>query len=737
MEPFRPDPAKSRAVLVGVSTYQDGENYPALPAAEANVRRLGQLLADPDYWGLPAGHCVELVNPGSAELVLDAVYEAKTRAADTVVFYYTGHGSGIEDDLVLTLPRTMYARRRYQGVRYGQISDLLREEGSRNEVVMLDCCYSGLAHTMADPGSHLQAQIGRMPRSTYVLTSSPRDSVSFAPPGATYTAFTGQLLGCLEAGLTDSGEHLRFSDVFRALTVRLRAARFPAPQQSAGGVGTDLAIVRNRSWRGAPTEATAPTDPAGHPTLAPIEAARRPASDDEASGAVFVAERIGRTLGPHGRPVQLVDAHGAEQFPMDALDVAALTHLPTPAQERGVRRIRDLLHRCRTELSDGAGTSALIAASLMDGARSLTALPSTLATGLRVFAGTVTAALLANSRPALADDLADLAVGLTGDPALAPEIRELARLGIPQSLVLHEVGPEGYAVVLPGPLLVPARIVWPEKPVRVPLANPVIAMVAGRLKDQMIGSLRRHAGGAPLVILAERIALTVLGGLRVEATQLLARREAGESGLIVAQLGEDVALRADLGALVGAQPVVGMAGTVLAGRAAECRVDGPGLIIKEPAGDADRIGWALSAAAGALAEARDAEARAEAKARIGRLGCVAPGLRIGEAPASPSYADLRRWNRLRRLPAVLRAAAVGGVIPEGCAALEAVGATLDAHDPLAVVARRALSAPAAALRANARGADPVPLCAATETLVGAVHLAFEATARHLEERAQD
>ncbi|MDQ0913520.1 hypothetical protein QFZ32_009250 [Streptomyces canus] len=56
-----PDPARSRAVLIGMDTYVHLE---ALPAVRNNVARLAELLMDRGLWGLPPEHCVVLNNPG-------------------------------------------------------------------------------------------------------------------------------------------------------------------------------------------------------------------------------------------------------------------------------------------------------------------------------------------------------------------------------------------------------------------------------------------------------------------------------------------------------------------------------------------------------------------------------------------------------------------------------------------------------------------------------------------------
>ncbi|MEV5341962.1 caspase family protein [Streptomyces sp. NPDC052676] len=99
-----PDPSASRAVLIGVDTYDDLAD---LPAVANNVERLAALLTADDVWGLPPRHLTVLTNPTSKDDVLDAVHTAATEAEDALLFYFAGHGLlTVDADLRLALPHT-------------------------------------------------------------------------------------------------------------------------------------------------------------------------------------------------------------------------------------------------------------------------------------------------------------------------------------------------------------------------------------------------------------------------------------------------------------------------------------------------------------------------------------------------------------------------------------------------------------------------------------------------------
>ncbi|MGX1130453.1 hypothetical protein RKD49_002643 [Streptomyces glaucescens] len=241
-----PDPAASRAVIIGVDTYQNLED---LPAVANNIERLAALLTAEDLWGLPPEHLTVLSNPAGKDEVLDAVHTAATEAEDALLLYFAGHGLLSADaDLRLALPHTD-AERLYRGVAYDDVRDLIVQTGrALARVVILDCCYSGSALT-----GYMGAASGianrTMAEGTYVMTSSAETKPAMAPPGEKYTAFTGELLSVIEEGVPGGPDPLRMDVLFAEVRDRLAARTgIPAPQQRARNAGHAIALVRNR-WQ--------------------------------------------------------------------------------------------------------------------------------------------------------------------------------------------------------------------------------------------------------------------------------------------------------------------------------------------------------------------------------------------------------------------------------------------------------------------------------------------------------
>ncbi|WP_371614990.1 caspase family protein [Streptomyces sp. NBC_00454] len=239
-----PDPAASRAVLIGTAGYR---YLPGLPTVEANVRDLAAELCDATVWGLPEQHCTSVLDPEHPADLLDAVHRAGDEATDTLLVYFAGHGmrDTETDDLYLAL----HGSRQnvgYTAVGYQHLRSALRDSQAQRKVVLLDCCFSGRAARMLAGEEDALAEQAAV-EGAYVLTASPRDRAALAPDGERHTAFTGELLRILRDGIPDGPELIDLDTLCRTLEARLRSKNRPLPQHATeGGVGR-LKLVRNRA----------------------------------------------------------------------------------------------------------------------------------------------------------------------------------------------------------------------------------------------------------------------------------------------------------------------------------------------------------------------------------------------------------------------------------------------------------------------------------------------------------
>lgn len=239
----------SRVVLIGASQFTDPA-LSRLPAVRDNLTGLAECLQNPQLWGLPAERCVQVSDPSSVDALIDPIHEAATQATDTLIIYYAGHGLLDHDtnELLLAVVGTRLGRT-HTAVPYEYVRRDVSLSRASRRVVILDCCYSGKAlGAMAAATSVVadQASIA----GTYVLASTPPHRPALSPPGAQYTAFTGEFISVLVNGLADASEFLTMDMIYNRL---LHAARsgpnpLPEPQKRGGNTVGDLALVRNRLW---------------------------------------------------------------------------------------------------------------------------------------------------------------------------------------------------------------------------------------------------------------------------------------------------------------------------------------------------------------------------------------------------------------------------------------------------------------------------------------------------------
>jgi actin-like ATPase involved in cell morphogenesis len=243
--PALPDPRRSRAVLIGASTYNHLEN---LPAVRNNLTALRSVLIDPALGGLPADGCTILKEPRSPVDLYRSLRREATATEDMLLVYFAGHGrTGARNELFLCLPDSNPDELSFTALSYEQLRIAVADSQARKKVVVLDCCFSGRALAdLAGDEETITGQVGI--EGTYILTATPRNAVALAPPGARYTAFTGTLLELLHTGIPGGPELLTFAAIFPTLKYTLISRQFPKPCQQGTDTITHLALTRNAAY---------------------------------------------------------------------------------------------------------------------------------------------------------------------------------------------------------------------------------------------------------------------------------------------------------------------------------------------------------------------------------------------------------------------------------------------------------------------------------------------------------
>jgi hypothetical protein len=239
-QPQFPDPARSRAVLIGSSHFTAADpDLPGIPAVQANLTGLRRALTHPAAGVFRPEFCRSLANPANADEVGSALSDMAATATDLLLVYYTGHGIlGDLGRLHLALPNTNRDRLRWTAIPFEVLRDEIAASGATARVLVLDCCFSGRAITaMADTSSLLSSQFDLA--GTYTLTATPANAPAHAPCGDRYTAFTGAFLHALEGTTT-----LTLDQIYAAIDRDLAARHLPRPQRRAVNAGGDLALCR-------------------------------------------------------------------------------------------------------------------------------------------------------------------------------------------------------------------------------------------------------------------------------------------------------------------------------------------------------------------------------------------------------------------------------------------------------------------------------------------------------------
>ncbi|WP_084216300.1 caspase, EACC1-associated type [Pseudonocardia spinosispora] len=246
-----PDRPRSRAVLIGTSTYQDHRRLPSLPAVANNLSDLRAALTDRDLGSFDAKYCTLIENPSDQREVATSLADIAATADDALLVYYSGHGvlGSPEHNLNLGLTTTDIDRPEYSSLPFHWVRNELLRSRAKTKVLILECCFSGRAidDVMGDPESLVLGQTSV--NGTYTLTATSANTAALAPSGGRYTAFSGELIELLSDGVSDGPAQLDLNFIYKRLNSRMTAKGWPTPKQQGTNNVHDLALARNPRYR--------------------------------------------------------------------------------------------------------------------------------------------------------------------------------------------------------------------------------------------------------------------------------------------------------------------------------------------------------------------------------------------------------------------------------------------------------------------------------------------------------
>ncbi|MFI0220518.1 caspase domain-containing protein [Streptomyces lydicus] len=230
------------AVLVGVHRYEYLKNVPSI---KNNVLAIRALLTSPKF-GIPFDRCFTVENPTDPRLVFEALDTAFSSGAESLFFYYAGHGLAHPTTGRLLLSVSDSRKHAYYSyLEFDRLREHIADCGISRRLVILDSCYSGAGLDSLSPLAEGVTAI----KGSYVLASSAATEQSLAPEGQEFTTFTGELLETLEDGTPDVGPILSAESVFKSVRQRCKDQGFPAPSRQVRDGGDMIMLMENPYWK--------------------------------------------------------------------------------------------------------------------------------------------------------------------------------------------------------------------------------------------------------------------------------------------------------------------------------------------------------------------------------------------------------------------------------------------------------------------------------------------------------
>ncbi|MEV4752588.1 hypothetical protein ACIBF6_40675 [Streptosporangium amethystogenes] len=266
-------------MLIGVGTYT---HLPPVKAALNSLARFTSVLTGP-LCGWPADRISVISDVRQPGDLPDRLVELFEPVQDIALFYYVGHGQVDPDDklcLGLVDSRAEASRRKTTSLPFGAVRDALRSGRPRTKIVILDCCYAGLAAgrhgSLAASDNILDRTLGA---GDYTLAAAEQFATAWYDTDTTTTPqtyFTQYLADVIEAGIPGKGPDLTLDSIYHATHDALGRNGKPLPTSRANGQATRIVFARNAA-------AIPPEAPPSLPSQDPSPATQAPSSPEVAA----------------------------------------------------------------------------------------------------------------------------------------------------------------------------------------------------------------------------------------------------------------------------------------------------------------------------------------------------------------------------------------------------------------------------------------------------------------------
>jgi Caspase domain len=237
------------AILAGNTVYPEEPALQALRCPKNDVDDLDRLLSDPQIGGFTETY--SFINRRSEELLvkLNELLNQLT-GEDFLLFYYSGHGKrNRRGKLHLAASNTTLDALECTSIPLENVKSLIDVSACQRIVIVLDCCYSGLAgevflkNSVDDEIQVLQQDS----KGIYILTSSTAISVSAEKESDRNSLFTKYLLQGVETGAADVDDdgQITADDLYKYIHTEMRGNGFQIPMKWDLNVRGVLTLARS------------------------------------------------------------------------------------------------------------------------------------------------------------------------------------------------------------------------------------------------------------------------------------------------------------------------------------------------------------------------------------------------------------------------------------------------------------------------------------------------------------
>lgn len=239
-------PENSNVLIIGISELKESTTLENLLTVKNSVEKISDILTDKmttDF--LPQNvHCIKR---GNNTDILIKLKEICDKSTDTLLVYYCGHGlPGETADLILTADNTRVSNKEISGILWNDFKELIEQSRAKNKIIILDCCYSGLATSslgLNETGAdHLQIS------GSYLITAVKGINKASADLEKEYTRFSGIFIRILLNGIRGKGILLSIENIYaEAVKKSIDIDINKIPDKKITGSTGEFKLVYNKS----------------------------------------------------------------------------------------------------------------------------------------------------------------------------------------------------------------------------------------------------------------------------------------------------------------------------------------------------------------------------------------------------------------------------------------------------------------------------------------------------------